>query len=462
MLSTRNSRLSVFYIVLGMLVFSSPAHSSDETYMPKPYVQIEHPEWSRDAVIYQINTRQFTPEGTFAAATRQLPRLKALGVDILWLMPVQEIGIKNRKGKLGSPYSIRDYYSVNAEYGDMDDLKKFIKSAHELGMYVILDWVANHTAWDNPILEKHPDWYQRNWNGDFHSPRWTDWSDVIMLDYSQPGLRKYMTNVMKFWVQEVGMDGFRCDVAGFVPVDFWNTVRAELDAIRPVFMLAEWETRDLHARAFDMTYAWSWQDTVHKISHGKADVGALGIYHYTDENSWPHDAMRMLFTSNHDKNSWEGTQFELYGDALENAIVLSFVSRGMPLIYNGQEAGNNKRLAFFDKDPIEWQEHPLEDLFSRLIKLKKSHSTLWNGRWGADMNQVVNSSPAEIFSFVRANDKDKVFAVFNFSAQRQNVSFSGALYHDDYRDFSSGEDISLSTDSTLELEPWSYRVFTRQ
>jgi len=462
MLSTRNSRLSVFYIVLGMLVFSVPAQSSDETYMPKPYVQIEHPEWSRDAVIYQINTRQFTPEGTFAAAAGQLPRLKALGVDILWLMPVQEIGIKNRKGKLGSPYSIRDYYSVNAEYGDMDDLKQFIKSAHELGMYVILDWVANHTAWDNPMLEKHPDWYQRNWSGDFHSPRWTDWADVIMLDYSQPGLRKYMTDAMKFWVQEVGMDGFRCDVAGFVPVDFWNNVRTELDAIRPVFMLAEWETRDLHARAFDMTYAWSWQETIHKIAHGKADVGALGIYHYTDENSWPHDAMRMLFTSNHDKNSWEGTQFELYGDALENAIVLSFVSRGMPMIYNGQEAGNSKRLAFFDKDPIEWQKHPLEDLFRRLIKLKKDHSTLWNGRWGADMIQVPNSAASSIFSFVRVNEQDKVFAVFNFSDIAQSVKFSGTLYHDDYRDFSSGEDISLSTDSTLELGPWSYRVFTRQ
>ncbi len=445
-----------------MLVFSVPAQSSDETYMPKPYVQIEHPEWSRDAVIYQINTRQFTPEGTFAAAAGQLPRLKALGVDILWLMPVQEIGIKNRKGKLGSPYSIRDYYSVNAEYGDMDDLKQFIESAHELGMYVILDWVANHTAWDNPMLEKHPDWYQRNWNGDFHSPRWTDWSDVITLDYSQPGLRKYMTDVMKFWVQEVGMDGFRCDVAGFVPVDFWNTVRAELDEIRPVFMLAEWETRDLHARAFDMTYAWSWQDAVHKIAHGKADVGALGIYHYTDENAWPRDAMRMLFTSNHDKNSWEGTQFELYGDALENAIVLSFVSRGMPMIYNGQEAGNNKQLAFFDKDPIEWQKHPLEDLFRRLIKLKKDHSTLWNGRWGADMIQVPNSTASSIFSFVRVNEQDKVFAVFNFSDVAQSVTFSGTLYHDDYRDFSSGEDISLSTGSTLELEPWSYRVFTRK
>ena len=428
--------------------------------MPKPYVQITHPEWSRDAVIYQINTRQFTPEGTFTAATKQLPRLKKLGVDILWLMPVQEIGKKNRKGKLGSPYSIRDYYSVNAEYGDMDSLKQFIKSAHDLGMYVILDWVANHTAWDNPMLESHPDWYQRNWNGDLHSPRWTDWSDVITLDYSSPGLRRYMTDAMKFWVTEVGMDGFRCDVAGFVPVDFWNNVRTELDTIRPVFMLAEWETRDLHARAFDATYAWSWHDTVHNIAMGKADAGSLNGFHYTDENAWPQDAMRLLFTSNHDKNSWDGTQFEAFGDALENAIVLSFVSRGIPMIYNGQEAGSTERLAFFDKDPIKWQAHPLGDLFQRLIKLKKSNTTLWNGGWGADMIQVVNSSPSEVFSFVRLNDQNKIFAVFNFSAQEQKVSFSDTLYQGDYRDFSSGDQVTLAAEYELEMPPWSYRVFT--
>ena len=193
-----------------------------------------------------------------------------------------------------------------------------------------------------------------------------------------------MTDVMKWWVAEVGMDGFRCDVAGFVPLDFWDNLRAELDAIRPVFMLAEWDTRDLHARAFDMTYAWDWHNTVHDIAMGKADVGALGGYYYRNNNSWPADGMRMLFVSNHDKNSWDGTQFELFGDALENAIVLSVISEGMPMIYNGQEAGNPKRLAFFEKDPIEWREHPIGELYQRLLELKKSNTALWNGHWGAD------------------------------------------------------------------------------
>ncbi len=424
-------------------------------------MQIEHPEWSRDAVIYQINTRQFTPEGTFEAAEKHLPRLKELGVDILWLMPVHEIGVKNRKGRLGSPYSVRDYYSVNAEHGDLDSLKSFVAKAHELGMRVIVDWVANHTAWDNPLLEQHPEWYTTDWKGDFHPPVWTDWADTIQLDFSQPGLRQYMTEVMKWWVQDVGIDGFRCDVAGFVPLDFWEQLRSELDAIRPVFMLAEWDTRDLHARAFDTTYAWTWYEAMHRIAMGNADTSALNTYHFRDENSWPYDAMRMLFVSNHDKNSWDGTQFEAFGDALENAIVLSVVSKGIPLIYNGQEAGNTKRLDFFDRDPIQWREHPVGELYQKLFSLKKANTALWNGRWGADMIQVVNSAPSSVFSFVRANDNNKVFAVFNFSDKARKVSFEDRLFTGTYRDFASGEEISLKEDSELELAPWSYRLFTR-
>jgi glycosidase len=458
-----NPSLPLIYLGLALcaLLASAPAHPSNEAYMPEPYLKFEHPEWSRDAVIYQVNTRQFTPEGTFAAAERHLPRLRQLGVDILWLMPVQPIGEKNRKGSLGSPYSIRDYRGVNPEFGDLDSLKRFVAAAQGQGFRVILDWVANHTAWDNPLLEQHPEWYARDWKGDFYPPPWTDWSDVVTLDYSQPGLRRYMTETMKWWVSEVGMDGFRCDVAGFVPLDFWEKLRAELDAIRPVFMLAEWEQRDLHARAFDATYTWGFYNTLHNIAQGRADVGALTGYYYEKNNSWPRGGMRMTFVSNHDKNAWDGTQFEAFGEALDNAIVLSFISEGIPLIYNGQEAGNPKRLAFFEKDPIEWREHPVGDLYRRLIALKTSNSALWNGRWGAPMIQVPNSAPAAVFSFVRANDRDKVFAVFNFSAESRQVTFSSAVHEGRYRDFASGETAELGSDLSLALPPWGHRVFVR-
>jgi glycosidase len=253
--------------------------SGHSPYEPAPDVVIEHPEWSRNAAIYQINTRQFTTEGTFAAAQEHLQRLKDLGITIIWLMPVHPIGEVNRKGTLGSPYAVKDYYAVNPELGTLDDLKRFVSAAHDLGMYVILDWVANHTAWDCVLVDEHPEWYDRDWKGDFRPTPWWDWPDIIDLDYHQADLRKYMTDALTHWVREADIDGYRCDVAGYVPTDFWNNARRELDAIKPVFMLAEWETRDLHYAAFDMTYAWSWNESMHRIAQGESDATAMHVYY---------------------------------------------------------------------------------------------------------------------------------------------------------------------------------------
>jgi glycosidase len=270
-----------------------------------------------------------------------------------------------------------------------------------------------------------------------------------------------MTEALKYWVREADVDGYRCDVAGFVPTDFWNNVRQELEAIKPVFMLAEWEARDLHVSAFDMTYAWTWNSTVHEIAMGQADVTSLYVYYSWNEKAYPQDIMRMLFVSNHDKNAWEGTEFEQFGDALEAAIVLSVVSEGMPLIYNGQEAGNPKRLAFFERDPIAWREHPLGELYRRLLALKKANSALWNARWGARMLHVPHDRNAQVFSFVRQNDRDKVFAAINFSAQPQTVTFQHGLHHGAYTEYFSGERTTFGEGDTLTLPPWGYRVYVR-
>ncbi|WP_241094949.1 alpha-amylase family glycosyl hydrolase [Marinicauda algicola] len=435
------------------LADAAPPHT------PEPYVQVTHPEWTRDAVIYQINTRQFTREGTFAAAAGELPRLAGLGVDILWLMPVQPIGEVNRKGPLGSPYSIADYTGVNPELGTLDELKAFIDEAHALGMHVILDWVANHTAWDNPLVAEHPEWYSRNWAGEMQPPPGTDWSDVVDLDYSHAGLREYMSDAMAFWVREVGFDGFRADVAGFVPLDFWEDVRAELDAIKPVFMLAEWETRDLHAHAFDATYAWSWWNRMHDIAQGRADAGAIrGWYFYDHHNTWPEDGYRMVFVSNHDKNAWEATQFEAFGEMLEAAIVLSVTGEGLPMIYNGQEAGNTDRLAFFERDPIQWREHPIGDLYRSLFALKEETSALWNGSAGAKMVDVPNSAPARVLSFVRRNMEGGVFVVLNLSGEAREVTFGTGPHHGAYTDRFSGERLEVGATTALALEPWGWRV----
>ena len=420
---------------------------------------MQHPEWSRDAILYQINTRQFTEAGTFAAAAEQLPRLRDLGVDILWLMPVHPIGEKNRKGELGSPYSVRDYYGVNPEFGTHEDLRAFVDQAHELGMYVILDWVANHTAWDNVLVEEHPDWYARDYKGDFRPTPWWDWSDIIDLDYWQEGVRHYMLDVLEWWVREYDIDGYRCDVAGYVPTVFWEAVRERLDSIKPVFMLAEWEARDLHRAAFDATYAWSWHETLHRICQGKDGVGALFVYYSWNERAWPADAMRLAFTDNHDKNAWEGTMYEMLGDGLEACIALSFIGEGIPLIHNGQEAGLDKRLAFFRKDPIEWKEHKFTELFKQLIQLKKEHSALANAPYGATMIRVPNNYESEVLSFVRQDENGKVFAVFNFCGDTRVLRFTESLYPGTYADGLTGHEQEISEGEEVTLQPWEWRVF---
>ena len=438
---------------------TATAKTSDP-YTPKPYVTLKHPTWSKDAVLYQINTRQFTPEGTFRAAEKQLPRLKALGVDILWLMPIHPIGVEHRKGSLGSPYSVRDYYGVNPEFGTLADLKSFVAAAHRLGMHVILDWVANHTAWDNPIHASHPDWYEHDWKGANRPTPWWDWSDIIDLDYSKPGLRRYMTDAMVYWVRTAGVDGFRCDVAGYVPLDFWETARAKLDRIKPVFMLAEFDQRDVHRKAFDASYAWKWNNAMADIAAGKADVGTLFGYYSENQSAWPAEAMRMVYTENHDQNAWDGTEFERFGKALPDVITLSFVGEGIPLIYNGQEAGNPKRLKFFERDPIEWRDHPNADLFKRLTAFRKAHPALWNAPWGAAMTPVVNSVPSKVLSFVREKNGDKIFALFNLSGEPQTVGFIDGPSDGEYIDFANGAAVTVNRSSRIALAPWSYRIFT--
>ena len=420
-----------------------------------------HPNWTKNATIYQLNTRQFTAEGSFAAAEQELPRLADLGVSIIWLMPIHPIGEKNRKGELGSPYSVKDYYGVNPEFGTLDDLKRFVDTAHGLGLYVILDWVANHTAWDNGLVATHPEWYARDYKGDFRPTPWWDWTDIIDLDYQHEALRTYMRDAMTYWVSEVDIDGYRCDVAGYVPTDFWESVRQALDTIKPVFMLAEWEARDLHRRAFDATYAWSWHEAVHRICHGKADVSSLYVYYSWNERAWPADAMRMAFTDNHDKNAWEGSMYELLGAGTEAAIALSFIGEGLPLIHNGQEAGLDRRLAFFERDPIDWRDHQFANLFKQLITLKKQTSALWNAGWGATMIRVPNNHESEVLSFVRQDANSKVFAVFNFSAGPQVLRFREGLYLGEYKDAFSGERVALSGEVEITLSPWAFRVLVR-
>lgn len=429
--------------------------------MPKPSTTLKHPEWCRNANIYEVNIRQYTEEGTFKAFKQHLPRLKDLGVDIIWIMPIHPIGILNRKGTLGSPYSVRDYYGVNPEFGTLEDFKELVNSIHAAGMHVIIDWVANHSSWDNKLVVQHPEWYTKSLEGEFQPTPWYDWEDIIDFDYDQPGVRKYMTNALKYWMQETGIDGFRCDVAGFVPNDFWDRVRPQLDKIRPVFMLAEWESRDMHKKAFDMTYSWSLYECMHNVTVERKKFAALVEYIAHDVNTVPLDDIRMLFTDNHDKNSWTGTPFQMFGDGLEACIVLTCVAKGMPLVYNGQEAGNEKQLSFFEKDIIEWKPHFFFDLYKTLFQLKHNNQALWNGAWGGEMIRIANDRPGKIISFVRQKNGDKVIAVFNFSDEDVDVTLQTKHHGGHYEELFTKNMIKLNEADLLFVKKWGYLVLVK-
>jgi len=431
-------------------------------YQPQEYVKLTHPEWSKNATIYEVNIRQFTPEGDFKAFEAHLPRLKSMGVDIIWLMPIHPIGEKNRKGELGSYYSVKDYYAVNPEFGTMDDFKSLVDKIHNMGMCVIIDWVANHSAWDCKLVDEHPEWYTRTPEGNFQPTPWYDWSDIIDFDYDQPGIREYMTEALKFWVRETNIDGYRCDVAGFIPVDFWDNVRGELDQIKPVFMLAEWESRDLHAQAFDMTYAWSLWDKLHNVAMGKQGMNVLNEYMAHHVNTFPRNGYRMTFLDNHDKNSWEGTVQSNFGAAIEACMVMQCTVEGMPLIYSGQEAGLNQALNFFDKDLIEWDTLPYANFYTTMFKLKHENQALWNGKHGGVMRKVENSNPDKVISFARMVDDDSVVVLINFSKETVEVELESDFYFGSYHDVFSGENIKLDGNNQFKLEGYGYLVLANK
>ncbi len=443
-------------ILLGGVMFS--ACKSKTKQKETTMAQVTHPSWSKDAVIYEVNLRQYTPEGTFKAFTEHLPRLKELGVDILWLMPIHPIGEKNRKGDLGSYYSVQDYTALNPDYGTMEDFKELVDKAHSLGMYVILDWVANHTAWDNPWITEHPDWYAKDENGEMIAP--FDWTDVAKLDYENEEMRAAMIDALKFWITEADIDGYRCDVANEVPVDFWNQARPELDKVKKVFMLAESEEVVHHKYAFDMTYSWKLHHLMNSIAKGEKDANDLDTLLKKEGRLFPSDAYRMLFITNHDENSWNGTEFERMGDAVNTFAVLSFTLPGMPMIYTGQEAAFNRRLEFFEKDSVDWADYPLSDFYQKLGELRKENPALWSGLDGGKMKRIETSDNESIFVFLRKKDDNLVMILTNLSDQ--SVEFTLEIEGESkyLKDWFSGERIQINKDIPIKLEAWEYKVMT--
>jgi len=444
-------------LLFAAIVIASCSTNSSTKVMEVP--EFENPkEWSKNATIYEVNIRQYTPEGTINAFAEHLPQLDSLGVDILWLMPIFPIGEENRKGGMGSAYSVKDYQAVNPDFGTLEDLKSLVAKAHSLGMHVILDWVANHTAWDNELAVQHPDWYKKDSLGNF-TPPVPDWADVIHLDYDNVEMQKYMISSLKYWVNEANIDGFRCDVAMMVPTEFWEEARAELDSIKPMFMLAEADQPDHLLKAFDMNYGWELHHIMNEISKGEMGTADLDTYFHKNDSLYQPDDIKMNFTSNHDENSWNGTVKERMGDAAEMMAVFSYIVPGMPLIYGGQEAGLDKRLAFFEKDTIQWTSSNYRKLYTKLNSLKKQNEALWNGIYGGNLKKITTNSDT-VYAFERGKNGNKIVAIFNMSNKAQQVALTSELKPIELTNYFTNEKVTVGKGAEFSLVPWGYIILT--
>ena len=445
-------------LVLAMYSCQPSAKRVAET---APAGWVNRPEWSKNAVIYEVNVRQYTPEGTFKAFETHLPRLKELGVDILWLMPINPISVKNRKGGLGSYYSIRDYRAINPEFGNIEDFKNLVNKAHEMGFKVIIDWVANHTGWDNQWISDHPEWYTQDSTGAIIPPN-PDWSDVADLNFDSKPMRRAMIDAMDYWVKSADIDGFRCDVAWGVPQDFWEDATASLDSIKPVYMLAEDEDHPgFLDKAFESDYAWKFHHILNDVAQGKKTALDIKTYFTEIGGKYAPGSFPMQFITNHDENSHNGTEYERMGDAVKTFAVLSFTVPGIPLIYSGQEAGLKKRLLFFEKDMIDWSNLEMQQFYQKLIKLKKDQTALWNGTSGGELTLVETSIPEKVLAFTREKGNSKVLAVFNLSDKPAEAAIQLAQAGD-YQELFSGDTKTLEKGSTIKLDKWGYQIFVRK
>ncbi len=414
--------------------------------------------WGQGTNIYEVNTRQYTKEGTFNAFAQHLPRLKDMGVEVLWMMPITPIGVKGRLGTMGSYYACSSYTKINPEYGNEEDFRQLVNQAHQLGMKVIIDWVTNHTGQDHEWVSAHPDFYLKDNAGNFVENN--GWTDVIDLDYSNMALREAMVDAMQYWVKNFDIDGFRCDMAHLVPLDFWMMARKSCDETKWLFWLAECDD-DRYIDVFDVNYAWRWMHATDKMAKNR-EYGLNSIVPLLREDlDLLPNACKLWFTSNHDENSWNGTEYEKYGSLAKTWAVFSAMFPGIPLIYSGQELPNYKRLAFFEKDYIEWnsQTPALHGFYQTLLQLRK-HNPCFNTTVSYQSIAVPNCN--DILAFTLQNEGKSILVLFNFS---QTETHSVPVHIDtlagSYRSLFSGLDYQFQDNEIFDIEAAGYLVYIK-
>lgn len=462
----------MFMLLAGALV-AIPGFSKGNAGLGDRQAASPSPEWMDSAVIYEANLRQGTPMRNLKGLQLELPRLRDLGVDIIWLMPIHPISEIGRKGSLGSYYAVRDYKAVNPEFGTMEDLKEFVRTAHANGMKVILDEVCNHTGRDNAWVKDHPEYYKKNDKGEMFGPY--DWTDVYVLDYTNPDTRKAMIDALKYWVREADIDGYRCDVAGEVLTDFWEEARPELQAIKPVFMLAEASKPELLLKAFDADYAWPMKDVFNAIAATKgvngyakvkrqklpkSDAQAIPALIEKQKKEYPAGSVHMNMITNHDLNSWEGTEFERLGPATGTFAVLSYTLPGMPMLYTGQEVGFNHPFEFFEQDSImpNYTRNEFTAFYESLNALKHRNKAL-KASQPIENTKFITAENPDILTFSRKDkDGDEVVVIANLSNEPAKVA-----YKKDAPDIRGMINWFTATDAEMptNLAPWQYVVFAK-
>jgi alpha-amylase len=418
-------------------------------------------DWALASNIYEVNIRQYTPDGTFSAFQKELPRLQQLGIRTIWFMPITPISVLNRKGTLGSYYACSDYTSVNPEFGTLDDFKNLVRKAQQLGMKVMIDWVANHTGWDHVWTKTHPEFFSMDDKGSFRPP-FPDWEDVIHLNYENRSLWTAMIDAMKFWIEECDLDGYRCDMAHLVPLAFWIEARTELDKMKPLFWLGEMEDPRYH-EVFDASYSWELLHTMERYWRKEANMSNIDNVFFKYSSLYPKGAIKLLFTSNHDENSHSGSEYERMGDAAQAFAVLCITWEGLPLIYSGQELPLvNKRLLFFERDPIPWTaEHKLDDFYKILLNLRSTNPALRAADDNVRTYRLETTDNADVFAFLRKNGQREVLVILNLSGVKRQFKIIGKVVSGKFRNVFSGSTEEIMADTQFVMEPWRYLVYEK-
>jgi glycosidase len=415
-----------------------------------------HPDWILQGNIYEVNVRQYTKEGTFNAFATSLQRLKDMGVQTLWFMPINPISKVDRKGTLGSYYAVANYTAVNPEFGTMDDFKNLVQKAHGMGMKVIIDWVPNHTGADHYWLQQHPDFYVKDSAG---KPMMAaDWADTHKLNYSNLVLVDTMINSLKFWLQNADIDGYRCDVAGDVPDAFWRKAIKELKATKDnIFMLAETDKPSVHLDGFDASYGWSLMQMMYKVAAGERKAFALDSVINNIDSTYPANAFKLYFTSNHDENSWQKADYGRYPGAVHApfAVLSQTIDRSIPLVYSGQEEPVLKALEFFEKDPIQWGKYSRAPFYKTLLELRKNNAALASD---AKFTKVDAGSPDALYAFTKEKGGKKVLVIVNLSKQGQTVHISDkSLDKKAHNVFLMNDESPAAMD--WKIDPWGYAIY---